>query len=151
MMRRSARVHGHADPTAAAAEALAAVGLAGRAQAWGRHLSGGEARRVGVARLRLGRPRLIFADEPTGGIDAAQRHGLLALLLLPVAGPPPALLLVSHDLPLVARWCERVLVLQDGKVVEELAGPALAGGGQAEETRRLVRAVPAWKTDGAST
>lgn len=108
-------------------EALHQVGLAHRADAHALSLSGGEQRRVGIARVLLCRPRLLLADEPTAGLDGALAPALLQLIV----GAPRAeraTLLVSHDLPLVAAVATRIVVLQAGRVVEELPAGLLGRG-----------------------
>jgi peptide/nickel transport system ATP-binding protein len=148
MLRRSAALHGHDHPDAAATAALQSVGLSRVADSRLRWLSGGEQRRVAVARINLARPRLLVADEPTAGVDSGRRDALLRLLLQPESGPRPAVLLVSHDLPLVARWCNRVVVLADGRVVEAMAVADLPDA-QHPATRALLDAVPGSALRGA--
>jgi len=93
------------------------VGLDHRLDNLPRQLSGGEKRRVGIARVHISRPRLLVADEPTAGLDAALKADLIDLLLQH-RGPENAILLVSHDLPLVTYACDRVLVMLDGRIVD---------------------------------
>ncbi len=93
------------------------VGLDHRLANLPRQLSGGERRRVGLARVLVASPRLLVADEPTAGLDAALKADLLDLLLR-MRGPERAILLVSHDLPLVQYACDRILVMLEGRIVE---------------------------------
>lgn len=120
MAARSAKLHGHPSPDAAGQAALARVGLAHALDRRPLRLSGGERRRLGVARVHLAAPDLLVADEPTAGVDAAQRDGILSLLLRPVGRPRPAAVVISHDLGLLARWCDRLLVLAAGRVVDRI-------------------------------
>lgn len=121
LLRESARLHDrNRDPAAAAESILARVGLEGRAGAYPGQLSGGERRRAGIARLLLARPRLVVADEPTTGLDAALKADLVQLLVDRV-GARCAVVLISHDLPLVLWACSRVVVMQDGRVVDRFA------------------------------
>lgn len=125
LLRESARVHQpDEDPARLAAEALERVGLGGRDGALPYELSGGERRRAGLARVLLARPRLLVADEPTAGLDAALKADLLELLV-ERAGPDCAVVVISHDLPLVLWACQRVVVMQAGRVVDRFAAATL--------------------------
>lgn len=93
------------------------LGLLSRADALPRDLSGGEQRRVTLARVLALAPRLVVADEPTAGLDPARRAEALADLRA-VLDPTAGLLLVTHDLDAVASACHRAVVLLDGAVVE---------------------------------
>jgi len=94
------------------------VGLADRADHYPAQLSGGEQQRVAIARAFAHAPRLLFADEPTGNLDARTGHGVAELLgsLNQEAGT--TLLLVTHD-PELAGRAERVIRLDAGRVVED--------------------------------
>ena len=108
---------------------------------WPHRLSGGERQRVLIACATAHGPRLLVADEPTSALDAELRHAILDLLgRLREQGL--GLLMVSHDLPLVARHADRVVVLDRGRIVE--AGPAAAvlASPQSEVTRTLIAASP---------
>lgn len=96
------------------------VGLEQRLDALPAQLSGGEQRRAGVARVLLADPSLIIADEPTAGLDAALRAGLMDLILA-AQSPERALLIVSHDLALIRYACQHVWVMYQGEIVEAVA------------------------------
>ncbi|MFT5584279.1 MAG: peptide/nickel transport system ATP-binding protein [Cognaticolwellia sp.] len=96
------------------------VGLELRLEALPGELSGGEQRRAGVARVLLADPKLIIADEPTAGLDAALRADLIDLLLA-AQSPQRALVIVSHDLALIRYACQRVWVMLEGEIVESVA------------------------------
>ncbi|MER6991350.1 ABC transporter ATP-binding protein [Saccharopolyspora hirsuta] len=83
-------------------------------------LSGGQRQRILIAMALACRPGLLIADEPTTALDVTVQQEVLAVLdrLTRAGDPPPALLFISHDLPVVARSCERVAVLRGGRVVE---------------------------------
>ncbi len=148
ILAESLRVHQPgADPTARSAEALARVGLSGREHARPDALSGGEKRRVTLAMLSIARPRLILADEPTAGLDAARRAAVIDLLLgardaegrlTPGVQGSRGLLLVSHDLAMVLYACTRIVVMQSGRVVDDFPKSRLLGGAPASP--RLVTA-----------
>ncbi len=103
-----------------AAVALAAVGLADRAEAWPLTLSGGQAQRVSLARALVGEPELLLLDEPFGALDALTRLSMRALLLELWRAHRFGVLLVTHDVDEAVALADRVLVLEAGRVVHEL-------------------------------
>jgi putative ABC transport system ATP-binding protein len=103
-----------------AERALAAVGLAERAQHRPDQLSGGERQRAALARAIVMGPRLLLADEPTGNLDTASGVQVLEVLER-MNAEGITLMVVTHD-PKVARRAGRVLVLVDGRVARRLAG-----------------------------
>jgi len=108
------------DGRARAGELLERVGLGDRGHHYPAQLSGGEQQRVAVARAFVHGPRILFADEPTGNLDAASGRQVLALLReLNATGL--TLVVVTHD-PAVARRARRVLVLRDGLVFQRVDG-----------------------------
>ncbi|MFT4294869.1 MAG: ABC transporter ATP-binding protein [Micropruina sp.] len=100
-------------------QTLATVGLGERLQARPPSMSGGEQQRVALARVLAQRPRIVFADEPTGALDT--RSGVLVLDELHRISehPEQCVLVVTHD-PTVAARCDRVLFMRDGLLVREL-------------------------------
>jgi len=111
------------DARARASELLARVGLGDRGHHYPAQLSGGEQQRVAVARAFAHRPKILFADEPTGNLDAANGRNVIALLGELNRELGTTLVLVTHD-PDLARHARRVIRLRDGVVVED---SALAG------------------------
>ena len=101
-----------------AAEALSRVGLAARAAHYPRQLSGGEQQRVALARAFVTRPQVLFADEPTGNLDAATGLRVMDWLFALNREAGTTLVLVTHDRTLAAR-CGRVLELAAGKLVAD--------------------------------
>jgi len=97
--------------------ALEAVGLAERVHHRPRELSGGEMQRVAIARALVNRPRLLLADEPTGNLDSATAHSVLDVLYTHVQVQKTTLVLVTHDEELAKLATERVIRLQDGRIV----------------------------------
>jgi putative ABC transport system ATP-binding protein len=109
------------------AEVLELVGLTPRSHHHPRQMSGGEQQRVAIARAFVARPRILFADEPTGNLDQATGRQIGDLLFRLNREHGTTLVLVTHDLAL-ARRCGRVLVLDGGRLVEAAPGePATAG------------------------
>ena len=92
---------------------LGRVGLSHRAQHYPRQLSGGEQQRVALARALAARPRLLFADEPTGNLDAANAAAVAGLIFELVGETDAAMVLVTHDAALAAR-ADRRVTMADG-------------------------------------
>jgi putative ABC transport system ATP-binding protein len=101
-----------------AAELLTRVGLGDRGHHYPAQLSGGEQQRVAVARAFAHRPRILFADEPTGNLDAANGANVIALLGEMNRELETTLVLVTHD-PELAGRAHRVLRLRDGAIVSD--------------------------------
>jgi ABC-type glutathione transport system ATPase component len=128
LLWESARLHRpDADAATLVRTMLEDVGLSGRNDALPRELSGGERRRAGLARVLMAQPRLLVADEPTAGLDAAMKASLLELML-DRAGPRCAVVVISHDIPLVTWACSRILVMKDGRIVDHFATADLTSG-----------------------
>ncbi len=107
---------GAADARQRAAASLQQVGLSARAHHLPKHLSGGEQQRVALARAFVTRPKILFADEPTGNLDAATGAQVIELMLELNRAQGTTLILVTHDDKLAAR-CKRQLRLAAGRVV----------------------------------
>lgn len=101
-----------------AADLLNRVGLADRINHYPAQLSGGEQQRVGIARAFINRPRILFADEPTGNLDAETSHTVVDLLFDLNREAGTTLILVTHDLDLAAR-AKRVIRLRGGEIVSD--------------------------------
>jgi putative ABC transport system ATP-binding protein len=114
---------GIADAAPRALSELEAVGLAHRTGHYPTQLSGGEQQRVAIARATAPRPGLIFADEPTGNLDAATGEEIIKLLFARRAETGATLLIITHDASLAAR-CQRILTMADGVIVSDTAAGA---------------------------
>lgn len=110
-------LRGESGARESALDLLDRVGLADRAGHYPAQLSGGEQQRVALARAFAGRPALLFADEPTGNLDAETGARVEALLFDLNREAGTALVVVTHDPELAAR-CEQVVRLKGGRVVE---------------------------------
>ena len=119
-----AELRGDRGARPAALDLLDRVGLADRAGHYPAQLSGGEQQRVALARAFGGRPRLLFADEPTGNLDAETGERVEALLFELNREAGTALVVVTHDPELAAR-CGRTISLRAGRVVEDTGSPRL--------------------------
>jgi putative ABC transport system ATP-binding protein len=111
-------LQGRKDARARAAEALARVGLSARLKHLPKHLSGGEQQRVAIARAFVAQPKILFADEPTGNLDAATGSQIIELLLDMNRAQGTTLILVTHDAAL-AHHCGRQLHLAAGALQHE--------------------------------
>ena len=107
---------GRRDARRSALEALARVGLSERTGHYPRQLSGGEQQRVALARAFVTRPAVLFADEPTGNLDAATGGEVASLLLGLNEQSRTTLVLVTHDRSLASR-CERIVHMEAGRIV----------------------------------
>jgi putative ABC transport system ATP-binding protein len=107
----------HADAQALSLEALDQVGLSQRVQHYPKQLSGGEQQRVAIARAFATKPRILFADEPTGNLDNATGKVIIELLFKMNAEANTTLVLVTHDMELASR-CQRQLQLDNGVLTD---------------------------------
>ncbi|HQT54201.1 MAG TPA: ATP-binding cassette domain-containing protein, partial [Phenylobacterium sp.] len=109
-------IAGRRDAAELARSWLERVGLAARGRHYPHQLSGGEQQRVALARALAPRPALLFADEPTGNLDAANAALVADLMFDLVIETGAALVLVTHD-PILARRADRQVVIGDGRTV----------------------------------
>jgi putative ABC transport system ATP-binding protein len=109
---------GEADAFGRAEHELTAVGLGKRLRHYPAQLSGGEQQRVAIARALVGRPSLLFADEPTGNLDAATGVAIMDLLFERHRETQATLFIITHDHRLAER-CARVVELADGRIVAD--------------------------------
>ena len=105
-------------------------------------LSGGQRQRVAIARALCSEPELLILDEPTSALDVTVQARVLDLLADLKARLGVAWLFVTHDLHVMRRACDQVLVLNDGRVVESGAAGATMDAPREDYTRRLIAATP---------
>jgi putative ABC transport system ATP-binding protein len=103
------------DAAERARELLGRVGLAARVNHYPKHLSGGEQQRVALARAFVTQPDILFADEPTGSLDAATGHAVIDLMFELNRASGATLVLVTHDTELAQR-CDAILTLEAGRL-----------------------------------
>jgi peptide/nickel transport system ATP-binding protein len=135
---------GRSDATAKAIAALEAVRIRDPARvmdAYPHELSGGMGQRVMIAMMLIPEPDLLIADEPTSALDVTVQAEVLSILDALVRDRGMGLIFISHDLRLVARFCDRVLVMYKGMVVEEVQATNLLAA-QHPYTRGLLNCLP---------
>jgi putative ABC transport system ATP-binding protein len=113
-----AEIRGENHARSRAADLLKRVGLEGRLDHYPIQLSGGEQQRVAVARAFMNRPKILFADEPTGNLDAETARAIVGLIYELNATMGTTLMLVTHDHDLTQQ-AGRVITLKGGRVVSD--------------------------------
>ncbi|MEU8923602.1 dipeptide/oligopeptide/nickel ABC transporter permease/ATP-binding protein [Kitasatospora sp. NPDC048545] len=145
-LTESVRAHRGASRTQALAEAANALHRVALPPALlhsrPHQLSGGQRQRVMIAAGLMVRPGLIIADEPTTALDVTVQRQITGLLSEIRQATSAAVLFISHDIALVGEFCERVLVMYAGTIVEALPADRLATGARHPYTRALVASVP---------
>jgi putative ABC transport system ATP-binding protein len=116
---------GRADAFAEAASVLNDVGLPERKHHFPAQLSGGEQQRVALARAMAAKPKILFADEPTGNLDAETGGQIVDLMFGLHQREGATLILITHDRSLAAR-CQRRIVMQSGRIVQNSAAAQTA-------------------------
>ncbi|HEY2593222.1 MAG TPA: ATP-binding cassette domain-containing protein [Chloroflexota bacterium] len=131
------------DRQARLAELLSAVGLPlAAARRYPHEFSGGQRQRIAIARALAPRPRVLIGDEPVSALDVSVRAQILNLLEDLRVGFQLTLILVSHDLSVVRHMTDRVLVVQQGRIVEEGPTRAVFRAPQHAYTRLLLESIP---------
>jgi microcin C transport system ATP-binding protein len=133
----------HKDAKPKVNEALERVGLRDaqkRLAAYPHELSGGERQRVMIAMALINNPSLLIADEPTTALDVTIQAQILALLKDLQRDLGMSVLFITHDLGIVRRFASRVIVMREGRIVEEGTPPALFGAPREEYTKLLIAA-----------
>lgn len=124
---------------------LAAVRIADPARVYDLYpheISGGMGQRIMIATMLIARPKLVIADEPTSALDVSVRREILALLEELVRENGSGLLLISHDVRMVERFCDRIAIMYRGRIVETLRRLSDA---RHPYTRGLIDSVPSLK------
>ncbi|QRI66576.1 ABC transporter ATP-binding protein (plasmid) [Shinella sp. PSBB067] len=135
-------IHGFTDTENRIVRALDEVGLgSGFRFRYSHQLSGGQRQRVAIARALILEPSILLLDEPTSALDASVQAEVLNLLEQIRAARNLTFVMVSHDLAVVTHMCDRLMVMQGGRTVEELAAADLAARRVNEDyTRGLLAA-----------
>ncbi len=148
---RAHRRAGRREAHAAAVDLLAQVQIRDPARVAGSYpheLSGGMGQRVMIAMMLAPDPELLIADEPTSALDATVQAEILRLMEDLVSRRGMGLMLISHDLPLVSHFCDRVAVMYAGRIVETLGAGEL-GRAKHPYTRGLLECLPTLSHDKA--
>jgi peptide/nickel transport system ATP-binding protein len=131
------------DHAARIAEVLAEVDLEpDAATRYPHQFSGGQRQRIAIARALAPRPRLLVGDEPFSALDASVREKIIELVADLAARLNLSLILVSHDIGVVHRLCDQLLVLRDGEIVEQGRSATVLRTPTHPYTRELLAAVP---------
>jgi oligopeptide/dipeptide ABC transporter ATP-binding protein len=142
---------GKAQARRRAVELLDRVGVPSperRLRAYPHHLSGGMRQRVMIAIAIAAEPQLLLADEPTTALDVTTQEQILSLLLEVQRDTGMAILLVSHDLGVIAETCDEVIVMYAGRMVEAGLAPAVMRSPRHPYTRGLIKAMPSLDVSG---
>ncbi|MGI6879393.1 ABC transporter ATP-binding protein [Microbacterium sp. gxy059] len=132
-----------AEADARVADALERVGIPRDAAARFPHeFSGGQRQRIAIARAVVCRPDVLLADEPVSALDVTTRVAIVGLLAELARDEGMTLVMVSHDLAVVAELCDETVVLDRGRIVERGATSDVLGAPRDPVARRLVEAVP---------
>ncbi len=148
---RLAKEMSPAQRTARLEEVLAEVGLGdGFASRYPHELSGGQRQRIAIARAIVRRPSFVIADEPVSALDVTVRAQVLELFAELQKKHGFSCLFISHDLGVVEQVADRVVVMQEGRIVEDGTRDQIFDDPQHEYTRKLLSAVPGLEstTDG---
>lgn len=128
-----------------AIEALEAVKIrdaAARYDAYPFELSGGMCQRIVIAIALACDPRLLIADEPTTGLDITTQKAVMDLVIELIRARQMSSILITHDLGLASQYCDRIMVMKDGGIVEQGDPVGLFSNPQHSYTRKLVDATP---------
>jgi peptide/nickel transport system ATP-binding protein len=144
-------IHGLGEVGARVERALVAVGLgAAFRYRYPHQLSGGQRQRVAIARALMLEPQVLLLDEPTSSLDVSIQAEILNLLNELRAARRLTYLFVSHNLAVIAHMCERLAVMNRGRIVEEAATAALATGALADPySRQLLKSSEGYNREAA--
>lgn len=110
--------------------------------AYPHHFSGGMRQRIMLAAVMLVRPALLIADEPTTALDAIVQRDVLELMVELTREQQTAVLLISHDLPMVARYTDKIIVMERGRIVEQGTTADIIATPKHPYTRKLLSSLP---------
>lgn len=131
-------------------EIMDSIGIAlpqERARAYPSELSGGMCQRIGIAAALACSPELIIADEPTSALDVTTQKLVMDTLIRACRDRGVAVIFITHDLALASEYCDRALVMNAGRIVEEGPAARIFTAPQHPYTRALLDALPYGKTD----
>ena len=112
------------------------LGIAGKLHSRPAQLSGGQQQRVAIARALIAKPRIVFADEPTGNLDSKATKDVMELFQMLNETQNATILMVTHD-SFVASYCKRVLIIKDGQLYQEI----VSGGNRRAFQQEIVDAM----------
>jgi len=144
VLRQHARA-GSGDARQKAIEALEQVRIGRpeeRYHAYPFELSGGMCQRVVIALALACRPQLLIADEPTTGLDVTTQKAVMDLVVELTRERGMSIVLITHDLGLAAAYCDKIVVMEKGEVVETAGSEAIFRAPEHPYTRKLMRATP---------
>ncbi|WP_193101626.1 dipeptide/oligopeptide/nickel ABC transporter permease/ATP-binding protein [Brevibacterium aurantiacum] len=133
-----------------ATESLKAVGIpdaSERLKEYPYQLSGGMRQRAMIGMALTGRTRLIVADEPTTALDVTVQRQVLTVLQRAQQATNAAIIFISHDIALVSSFCDRVVVMKDGRIVEQLNAARIRDEATHPYTRGLIACLPTMQSD----
>jgi ABC-type glutathione transport system ATPase component len=113
-----------------------------RLRSYPHELSGGQRQRVLIALALACRPTLLLADEPTSALDVSVQVEVVSLLIEVADAEGMAMIVISHDMGIIARLCEEVVVMYDGEIVERGGTSQIINAPQHSYTSKLIAAVP---------
>jgi peptide/nickel transport system ATP-binding protein len=143
--RKAGFVASHAAVHSEAIEALRRVRIADPEQRWHAYpfeLSGGMCQRVVIALALACRPQLLIADEPTTGLDVTTQKAVMDLVVDLTRERGMSTILITHDLGLAAAYCDRIVVMEQGRVVEAAPSQQIFAAPAHPYTRKLMKATP---------
>ncbi len=107
-------------------------------------LSGGQLQRIAIARILALRPKVLIADEIVTALDASVQSRILELLMDIRRSYPFSLIFISHDLAVVRKIADRILVMKEGKIIEDGRSEDIFTSPRNEYTKALIKAIPGW-------
>src|SRR5690625_3714310 len=122
-------------------ELINLVGLSGRENAYPAQLSGGQKQRVGIARALANNPKVLLCDEPTSALDPDTTNSILELLLDINEKLGITIVLITHEMSVIRKVCDRVAVMDDGEVVEVGETFDVFTTSQHETTKKFVEQI----------